>query len=81
MKAFRLLEQLEKMGIQTITGVPDSTLKQFCDGIQTYKGNLRHYVTANEGAAVGLAIGTYLATARPACVYMQNSCIGTKDNS
>ncbi len=80
MKAFRLLEQLEKMGIQTITGVPDSTLKQFCDGIQTYKGNLRHYVTANEGAAVGLAIGTYLATARPACVYMQNSGIGNAVN-
>ena len=52
MKAFRLLEQLEKMGIQTITGVPDSTLKQFCDGIQTYKGNLRHYVTADRKSVV-----------------------------
>ncbi len=80
MKASRLLEQLEKMGIQTITGVPDSTLKQFCDGVQTYQGNLRHYVTANEGAAVGLAIGSYLATARPACVYMQNSGIGNAVN-
>ena len=38
MKAFRLLEQLEQMGITTITGVPDSTLKQFCDGIQTFNG-------------------------------------------
>lgn len=80
MKAFRLLGQLEKMGISTITGVPDSTLKQFCDGIQTYKGNLQHYVTANEGAAVGLAIGSYLATSRPACVYMQNSGIGNAVN-
>ena len=80
MKAFRLLEELEKMGIQTIAGVPDSTLKQFCDGIQTYRGNLQHYVTANEGAAVGLAIGSYLATARPACVYMQNSGIGNAVN-
>lgn len=80
MKASRLLEQLEKMGIQTITGVPDSTLKQFCDGVQTYQGNLQHYVTANEGAAVGLAIGVYLATARPACVYMQNSGIGNAVN-
>lgn len=80
MKAFRLLQQLEKMGISMITGVPDSTLKQFCDGIQTYRGNLRHYVTANEGAAVGLAIGNYLAVSRPACVYMQNSGIGNAVN-
>lgn len=80
MRAFRLLEQLEKMGIHTITGVPDSTLKQFCDGVQTYPGNLRHYVTVNEGAAVGLAIGSYLGTGKPACVYMQNSGIGNMVN-
>lgn len=76
MKASRVLSALEHMGIDTITGVPDSTLKQFCDGLQTYEGNLKHYVTANEGAAVGLAIGSYLASGQPACVYMQNSGIG-----
>lgn len=76
MKASRVLSGLEHMGIDTITGVPDSTLKQFCDGLQTYEGNLKHYVTANEGAAVGLAIGSYLASGQPACVYMQNSGIG-----
>lgn len=80
MKASRLLEQLEKMGIHTITGVPDSTLKQFCDGVQAYAGNIKHYVTANEGAAVGLAIGSYLGTGKPACVYMQNSGIGNMVN-
>lgn len=80
MRASRLLEQLEKMGIHTFTGVPDSTLKQFCDGVQTYAGDIKHYVTANEGAAVGLAIGSYLATDRPACVYMQNSGIGNMVN-
>lgn len=80
MKASKLLAQLGKMGIQTITGVPDSTLKQFCDGVQTYSGSLQHYVTVNEGAAVGLAIGSYLATGRPACVYMQNSGIGNAVN-
>lgn len=76
MKATKLLSQLEHMGIHTIAGVPDSTLKQFCDCLQTYCGKLNHYVTANEGAAVGLAIGTYLASGKPACVYMQNSGIG-----
>lgn len=80
MKASRLLSQLEHMGIDTIAGVPDSTLKQFCDGVQTYQGKMSHYVTANEGAAVGAAIGSYLATGRPACVYMQNSGIGNAVN-
>lgn len=80
MKASKLLVQLEHMGIETIAGVPDSTLKQFCDGVQTYRGGLSHYVTANEGAAVGVAIGSYLASGRPACVYMQNSGIGNAVN-
>lgn len=80
MKASKLLVRLENMGIDTIAGVPDSTLKQFCDGVQTYQGKMSHYVTANEGAAVGVAIGSYLATGRPACVYMQNSGIGNAVN-
>ena len=80
MKASRLLDELGNMGIHTITGVPDSTLKQFCDGIENYKGELSHYVAANEGAAVGLAIGSFLATGKPACVYMQNSGIGNAVN-
>lgn len=79
-KAIELLSNIEKMGVEVITGVPDSTLKQFCDGIQTYEGKLQHYVTANEGAAVGVAVGTYLASGKPACVYMQNSGIGNAVN-
>lgn len=80
MKAQELLTQIEGLGIKTITGVPDSTLKQFCDGIQLYRGDLKHYVPANEGAAVGIAVGTYLATGHPACVYLQNSGIGNTVN-
>lgn len=80
MKAQELLQRIEEMGIEVITGVPDSTLKQFCDGLQTYRGNLKHYVPANEGAAVGIAVGTYLASGRPACVYLQNSGIGNTVN-
>ncbi len=80
MKASNLLSQLENMGFDTIAGVPDSTLKQFCDGVQTYEGNLKHYVTANEGAAVAVGIGAYLASGKPACVYMQNSGIGNMVN-
>lgn len=80
MKACELLEQIENMGIHVIAGVPDSTLKQFCDGLQTYQGNLKHYVPVNEGAAVGIAVGSYLASGHPACVYMQNSGIGNAVN-
>lgn len=80
MKAQELLEKIKDMGVEVIAGVPDSTLKQFCDGLQLHPEYFRHYVTANEGAAVGLAVGTYLASGRPACVYMQNSGIGNMVN-
>lgn len=80
MKACDFLEQLETMGIRVIAGVPDSTLKQFCDGLQLHGERFHHYVTANEGAAVGLATGAYLASGKPACVYMQNSGIGNAVN-
>lgn len=76
MNAKTLLNSIKEMGIEVITGVPDSTLKQFCDGLQTYEGGLTHFVPANEGAAIGIAVGTYLSSGRPACVYMQNSGLG-----
>lgn len=76
MRAQELLQNLEHMGIKVITGVPDSTLKAFCDGLQLHGENFRHYVAVNEGAAVGIAMGSYLASGKPACVYLQNSGIG-----
>ena len=77
MKAEIFAEMIHKMGIDTMVGVPDSTLKQFCDYMNTDgKRVFRHYVPENEGAAVGIAIGTYLSTQKPACLYMQNSGIG-----
>ena len=80
MKANDVFMQLEKLNMNVITGVPDSTLKQFCDGVMLSGNRFRHYVTANEGAAVGLAVGSYLSAGRPACVYMQNSGIGNAVN-
>ena len=77
MKASTFLQGIVDIGIQTIAGVPDSTLKQFCDAVQLDKGKrVRHYVTANEGAAVGLATGEYLIAKRPCLVYLQNSGLG-----
>ncbi len=77
MRASIFLQELKRIGIHTIAGVPDSTLKQFCDAIQLDEGKqFQHYVTANEGAAVGLATGIYLATKQPCLVYLQNSGLG-----
>lgn len=77
MKVERFVEQLKELGINTLAGVPDSALKQFCDYINGEGGKaFQHYVPANEGAAVGIAIGSFLATGKPACVYMQNSGLG-----
>jgi phosphonopyruvate decarboxylase len=74
MKASLFLKELKNAGIDVVTGVPDSTLKQLCDAINIDGGKLfKHYTAANEGAATGLAAGSYLATGKPACVYMQNS--------
>lgn len=71
------VERIRQIGIETLAGIPDSALKPFCDYINREgKGIFRHYVPANEGAAVGIAIGNYLATGKPACLYMQNSGLG-----
>lgn len=77
MKASVFLQEIKNIGIRTITGVPDSTLKQFCDAVRMDDGKtFQHYVTANEGAAVGLATGEYLASERPCLIYLQNSGLG-----
>lgn len=77
MKAEIFAGKIHNLGIDTMVGVPDSTLKQFCDYMNTDGKDLfRHYVPENEGAAVGIALGTYLSTGKPACLYMQNSGLG-----
>ncbi len=49
MKASIFLEEVRNIGIHTIAGVPDSTLKQFCDAVCMDGGKeFDHYVTANE---------------------------------
>lgn len=72
----KFVQNLNRLGIETITGIPDSTLKEFCDYIGRKKYFRKHIVPENEGAAIGIAIGEYLATGKAACVYMQNSGLG-----
>lgn len=67
------IEKLRANGIDCFAGVPDSLLKNICAYITDHCDARHNIITANEGAAVGLAAGHYLATGKPACVYMQNS--------
>ena len=67
------IEKLRENGIDCFAGVPDSLLKNVCAYITDNFDAQHNIITANEGAAVGLAAGHYLATGKPACVYMQNS--------
>lgn len=53
-----------------IFGVPDSTLRELLAEFQKLP---LHQVAANEGSAVGMAIGFWLQTRNPAHVYLQNS--------
>ena len=64
---------LAENGIDFFAGVPDSLLKNFCAYITDHFDAQHNIIAANEGSAVGLAAGHYLATGQPACVYMQNS--------
>ena len=72
-------ECLKASGVGFFTGVPDSLLKSFCAYVTDNCGE-NHVIAANEGGAVGLAAGHYLATGKPALVYMQNSGQGNAVN-
>lgn len=67
------IEKLKENGIDCFAGVPDSLLKNICAYITDHCDAQHNIIAANEGAAVGIAAGHYLATGKPACVYMQNS--------
>ena len=73
------VEELRCLGVDFFAGVPDSLLKSFCAYV-TDTCDDNHIIAANEGGAVGLAAGHYLATGKPALVYMQNSGQGNAVN-
>ena len=76
----RFVADLDALGIELYTGVPDSLLKHLCAHIMEELPRESHVITANEGAAVGIAIGHYLRTGDPALVYLQNSGFGNTIN-
>ena len=82
MDAQHLLSACAKAGIDFFTGVPDSQLKGLCDTLFATYGvaSKQHIVAANEGNAIALCAGHYLATGRPGLCYMQNSGLGNAVN-
>lgn len=73
-------DYLIKNGLDTFFGVPDSLLKDICAYITSVTVPSKHIITANEGNAIGLAAGSYMATGKPAIVYLQNSGLGNTVN-
>lgn len=66
-------DTLASYGINFYTGVPDSLLKNLCAYITDHADEQHNIIAANEGGAMGLAAGHYLATEQIPVVYMQNS--------
>ncbi len=74
------IKTLQSNGVSFFAGVPDSLLKNVCAYITDNVNADHNIITANEGSAVGVATGHYLATGEIPMVYMQNSGIGNAVN-
>ena len=79
-KVEALIDLLKKNNSNFFTGVPDSLLKSFCGYVADHSSENLHVISANEGGAVGIAIGYYLATGNVPMIYMQNSGLGNAIN-
>jgi len=75
-----LVAGLRRRGVSLFTGVPDSLLQSFSACLLNELSQSQHIIAANEGNAVGLAMGHYLASGSPAVVYMQNAGLGNTVN-
>ena len=72
--------EIMSQGVELFTGVPDSLLKEFCLVVDDRMSRQQHIITANEGNAVALACGHFLAKQSIPLVYMQNSGLGNAIN-
>ena len=80
-KPSEFINLLKGYSIDFFAGVPDSQLKELCNYIlDEYGIGQNHIIAPNEGNAVALAAGHYLATKKISMVYMQNSGLGNAVN-
>lgn len=71
-----IVDELRLAGATAWFGVPDSVLTPIVDAV----GTSHVTVCANEGAAVGSAVGWFLATGDSPVVFLQNSGLGNVVN-
>ena len=76
----QLFVALDEKGVKFFTGVPDSLLNNFCLYMVENIPDGQHVMAANEGNAVAIAAGHYMAAGDVPVVYMQNSGIGNATN-
>ena len=74
-----LISILKQNNNNFFTGVPDSILKELSIYLQS-KNKKQHIIAPNEGSAVSIGIGNYLATKKIPCIYMQNSGLSNAIN-
>lgn len=79
-KPVEYCDMLKECGIDFFVGVPDSLLKHFCSCVYDNTEANKNIIAANEGCAIGIAAGHYLATGKIALVYMQNAGLGNAVN-
>ncbi len=72
----KFVQKLLESNIHFFTGVPDSLLKDFGNYIYSHISANNHVIVANEGNAIALAAGSYLASNTIPLVYLQNAGLG-----
>ena len=73
------IQHLVSKDIRYFTGVPDSLLKELISEIGNVN-NVKHRIAVNEGAALAMAAGAYMASQKIPVVYLQNSGLGNLVN-
>ena len=58
--AKEFISHINKHGINSFYGVPDSLLKPFCNEVLNLSDS-NHQITTNEGMAIALAIGNHFS--------------------
>ena len=74
-----VVESAINAGISFVSGVPDSVLAGIGACFERTT-SIKHVVSHNEGGAIALAAGSFLATATVPLVYLQNSGLGNALN-
>ena len=71
------IKNLINEGHNKFYGVPDSLLSDLSKSLELdFTNEIKHIITQNEGSAVGIAIGNFLASGIASVVYLQNSGLG-----